>query len=101
MHDLEYPVPESGGAEAGYDGEVAADIGDGAADRAAAHLTIEILLCGHAEFRIVPAGGWRRTFWGFGPGWLSRWLFGLGGGWHGRCFVGAGAAGHHVDVSAG
>ncbi len=30
MHDLEYPVPEFGGAEAGDDGEIAADVGDGA-----------------------------------------------------------------------
>ena len=79
MHDLEYAVPEGGGAEAGDDGEIAADLGDGAADRAAAYLTIEILRCGHEEFGIVVAGGQRRTWRGFGLGWLVRWLLGLRG----------------------
>jgi hypothetical protein len=57
MHELEQPVPEAGGAEAGDDGEVAADVGDGAADAATAHLKIEFLRCGHEEFGIVPAWG--------------------------------------------
>ena len=53
MHELEQPVPEGAGAEARYDGEIATDLGDGAADRAAAYLTIEFLRCGHEEFGIV------------------------------------------------
>ena len=36
-------VPEGGGAEAGYDGEIVADLDEGTAERAAAHLTLEIL----------------------------------------------------------
>ena len=56
MHDLEQVVPEGGGAEAEHHGEIAADLGDGAADRAAANLTLEILQCGHEEFGIVLAG---------------------------------------------
>ena len=43
MHDLEHVVPEGGGAEAGDDGEIAADLVDGAADRATTHLTLELL----------------------------------------------------------
>src|SRR5450755_3223438 len=55
VHDLEQSVPEGAGAEAGHDGEICADLADGAADRAAAHLTLEILQCGHEEFGIVRA----------------------------------------------
>ena len=77
MDDLEHVAPEGGGAKAGDDGEIAADLDEGAADRAAADLTIEILRCGHEEFGIVPAGGQRRAWPGFGPGWLVRWLLGL------------------------
>ena len=101
VHELEQRVPEGGGAEAGDDGEIAADLGDGAADGAAANLTLEILQCGHEEFGIVPAGGQRRAWRGFGPGWLVCWWLGLGVRWCGRWFVGAGAAGHDFDVSAG
>ena len=43
MDDLEHVAPEGGGAEAGDDGEIAADLDEGAAERAAAHLKIEIL----------------------------------------------------------
>ena len=57
VHELEQCVPEGWGAEAGDDGEIPADLGDGATDCAAANLTIEILLCGHEEFGIVRAGG--------------------------------------------
>ena len=57
MDELEHVVPEGGDAEGGDDGEIAADLDDGAADRAAADLEIEILRCRHEEFGIVPAGG--------------------------------------------
>ena len=43
VHGLEYPVPEGGRAEAGHDGEIEADLADGAAERTAAHLTLELL----------------------------------------------------------
>ena len=98
----EQPVPEGGGAEAGDDGEIVADVGDGAAERTAAHLTLEFLLCGHEEFGIVPARGQQLAWRSFGPGWLVRWLLGLRVRWRGRWFlIGAGAADHHFDVSAG
>ena len=57
MDDLEQVVPEGGGAEAGDDGEIVADLDEGAANRATSYLEIEILPCGHEEFGIVPAGG--------------------------------------------
>src|SRR5690348_14012724 len=53
-------VPEGAVAEAGDDGEIGADILDGAADRAASYLTLEFLQRGHEEFGIVPA---RRSGW--------------------------------------
>src|SRR5579864_1067714 len=101
MHEFEQPVPARGGAEAGDDGEIAADLGDGAADRSAAHLEIELLLCGHEEFWIVVAWGQRQAWRGFAPGWLVRWWLGLGVRWCGLRFRRADAADHHLDVSAG
>ena len=65
MHDPEQPV-----SEAGDDGEVATDLGDGAADGPTANLTLEILQCGHDEFGIVRAGRQRRTWPGFWA-WLA------------------------------
>ena len=98
MHHLVQLVPEGAVAEAWDDGEIRADVGDGAADGAVAHLTIQVLRGGHEEFGIVPGGGAggalarggrrRGGLLGFGGwGWLWCWR--------------AGAAVDEVDVSAG
>ena len=49
LHDVEQLVPEGAGAEAGHDGQVEADIDDGAAERTAADLGLELLQCGGVE----------------------------------------------------
>src|SRR5690242_19618550 len=56
-HDLEQLVPEFAVAEAWNVGEIEADIEDGAPDRAAACLALEILQRRHDELGIIPAGG--------------------------------------------
>ena len=95
-------VPEGAGAEAGDDGEIEADIEDGAADRATAHLALEVLQGGHEEFGIVPAGGegWPGCALAGGRGHGCR-LLGFGGCWGGLGFWRAGAAVDEVDVAAG
>ncbi len=49
LHDVEQLVPEGAGAEAGHDGQVEADIDDGAAGRTAADLGLELLQRGGVE----------------------------------------------------
>src|SRR5579872_204092 len=57
VHDVEQLVPEGAVAESRYDSKIEADIADGAANRAAAHLTLEVLESGHEELGIIPASG--------------------------------------------
>jgi hypothetical protein len=89
-------------AEAWDDGEVQADVEDGAADGVAASLAFEILQAGHVEFGIVPAGGAgeARAF-GCGNGGLGGGLPGRGVDWCGL-YLGRGNAGcGEFDVGAG
>ncbi len=61
LHGVEQLVPEWAGAEAGHHGEIQADIDDGAADRTAAHLGLELGEGGGMEIGdIVPGGAARR-----------------------------------------
>jgi hypothetical protein len=49
LHDVEQLVPEGAGAEAGHDGQVEADVDDGAAERTTTDLGLEFLQCGGVE----------------------------------------------------
>ena len=65
---VEQRVPELAGAEARYHRKVETDFNKSSAERAAAHLRLELLQSRHEEFGIVPAG------------WARRWC--LVRGWH-------------------
>jgi hypothetical protein len=98
MHHLVQLVPEAAVAEGWDDGEIRADVGDGAADGAAAHLAVQLLHGGHEEFGIVPGGGAGCAL--ARDGRRRGGLLGFGGrAW--RWFWRAGAALDEVDVSAG
>ena len=89
-------------AEGGDDGEIEADVEDGAAKRAATHLTLEVFQRGHEELGIIPAGGAGRGWCvPAGEGRLGRRLFGLGVGWRGLWFRQWLVALDVVDVAAG
>src|SRR5579863_201961 len=80
--ELEQLVPEGAVAKAGDDGEIEADVDDGAADGAAARLALEVLQGWHEEFGIVRAGGagWAGRAPVGGERLGGRWLLGFGGG---------------------
>ena len=101
VHELEQLVPEGAVAEAWDDGEIEADVEDGAADGAAAYLALEVLRGGHEEFGIVPAGGagWA---WALACGRARRGgLSAFGVGWGGLRLGRGGAGFDEVDVVAG
>ncbi len=55
-HGIEQLIPEGASAEAGHDGQVEADIGDGAAYRTATHLALQFLQCGGLEVKRPACG---------------------------------------------
>ena len=73
---VEQLVPEWTGAEAGHHRQVEADIDQGAAKRAAAHLRLEFLQGRHEQFGIVPTGRARRPRGLARDGGLGRLLCG-------------------------
>ena len=96
MHGIEQLVPEGAGAEAGHDSQVEADIGNGAAYRAATHLALQFRQCGCVSVGKRPPG-WTRC--GIAGGGLSARG---GAGWCGLSAARADAgAGERYVAAAG